>query len=114
MLLVVLQLATGPLAHALPGTMPDCDGFAATALDATAGDDCGACPPGAQGCEEADGSHHRDATGHATCVCPCGHTPSLALPVPIVAGPAGSDLAALPTVGPAFPPPLFDLLRPPN
>ena len=114
-LLVIVQMVMGPLAHPMSGFTgaADCEHAAALGTPQAAGDcmDCPAAPDESPAGSQQD---HSGTHSHYRCACPCGHTPALAAvafaalePVP------PADVASDPK-GPAFSPPLFDFLRPPN
>lgn len=114
-LLIIVQMVVGPVAHPMPAAaaMDDCDSTVPAGAPST-GDDCGNCPS-APHHEPGDSGHDQPAQlSDCNCACPCGHTPALAMPVlPMTRPPLPEALASEPK-GPAFSPPLFDFLRPPN
>lgn len=115
-LLVVAQLVVGPVAHPMSiatATEP-CDDVAAPAVASHADRDCGdwrAAPD-----HDPAGSQHEHSAKHpgCSCACPCGHTPALAMPNLVVIQTALPEALAGEPKGPAFTPPLYELLRPPN
>lgn len=111
--LVVVHLLVGAFAEAAPMTGD---------VDCAAGPSAGAVlHTAALGLAPASvGSHHGSSGagnhGHAHVVCRCGcsHTPALSVSRPFLVKPAPTPgvIGTLPA--PAFDPPLFDFLRPPN
>lgn len=114
-LLVFVQLLTGPFAHAAPLANDDCGPIGQTSHAAAGGlTDCGDCP-GEYSVPNAglpDGDHH--CRTHAACTCPCAHTPALGSFRPVIASPSPPEDISCILAAPAFDPPLFDFLRPPN
>ena len=114
-LLIIVQMVMGPVAHPMSGFAGATDCVHATVPGTPIADDaCGDCQPTQD--ESSGGSHQDDSSTHChyKCACPCGHTPALstvtfAVPKPVPA----ADVESEPK-GPAFSPPLFDFLRPPN
>jgi hypothetical protein len=103
-LLVFAQLLTGPLLHAAPLADEDCGPIGQTSHTAAGGlADSGDCPDGNQHCRT-----------HAACTCPCAHTPALGSFRPVIASPTPPEGVSRVLAVPAFDPPLFDFLRPPN
>lgn len=114
-LLIILQMVIGPVAHPMPGSVEDADCDHASQHGALQLDgDCGQCPSAPA--ESPAGSQHDHPTPHAfcKCACPCGHTPALATPAIAILKPSLPAEVPGEPKGPAFSPPLFDLLRPPN
>lgn len=114
-LLIILQMVTGPVAHPMPGPPVTQDREPATYTGtAHSQDECldGATAPD----HSSTGSQHDQPAKHSgcQCTCPCGHTPALAMPTLSVARPALPEVVAVEPRGPAFTPPLYDFLRPPN
>lgn len=114
-LLVLAQLLTGPFAHAAPPTEEDCGPNGQTSHATTSGMmDCGDCPDGQAppSSDSSNGDHH--CRIHAACSCPCAHTPALGAFRPVIASPTPPECVSRVLAVPAFDPPLFDFLRPPN
>jgi len=114
-LLVFAQLLTGPFAHAAPLADEDCGPIGQTSHAAAGGlTDCGDCPDeqSAPSSGLPDGDHH--CRTHAACTCPCAHTPALGSFRPVIARPTPPEGVSRVLAVPAFDPPLFDFLRPPN
>lgn len=114
-LLAVVQLVVGPVAHpaSTAAATDDC-GQHTYAGAAHTGDDCTGCPAAID--HAAGDSQHGQPARHSACKCscPCGHTPALAMPSLAVMPPALPEALASEPKGPAFTPPLYDFLRPPN
>lgn len=116
-ILLVIQLVSAPFTHAMgmpSGADACCDTPVVHGAPA-AGHDVDA------GCERmtSDPSHHCKHPGqqhrsHASCSCPCSHTPALAgvRPLVLVPTPPVDSTGALAAA--TFGPPLFKLLRPPK
>jgi len=111
--LIVLQMVLGPVAHPMTGAVGAVHCTHAAGSAACGGGDCGNCPSGS---DHAPGPHHGHdgATSHARCSCPCAHTPALSIASFTLARPDVPVALACEPKGPAFSPPLFDFLRPPN
>jgi len=114
-LLVFAQLLAGPLSHAAPLGDEDCDPMGQTshaAVGVLTG--CGDCPDEQSAPNSGlPGSDHHCRT-HAACNCRCAHMPALGSFRPVIASPTPSEGVSRVLVVPAFDPPLFDFLRPPN
>lgn len=97
-LLIIVQMVVGPVAH----PMAPSDGIRS---------DCLAAPD-----HVSTGTQHEQPARHSdcSCACPCGHTPALAMPNLAVMRPSLPEALAGEPKGPAFAPPLYELLRPPN
>jgi hypothetical protein len=103
-LLVFAQLLTGPLAHAAPLADEDCGSIGQTShAAASVQTGCGDCPDGNDHCRT-----------HTACTCPCAHTPALGSFRPVIVSPTPPEDVSRVLLIPAFDPPLFDFLRPPN
>jgi hypothetical protein len=109
-LLIIVQMVVGPVAHPMPAglAMDECEAAA------HAGDDCADRPSDTRHDADDPGHNHPLQPSGCSCACPCGHTPALAMPVMPVSRPALPEALASEPKGPAFAPPLFDFLRPPN
>jgi hypothetical protein len=114
--LIILQMVMGPVAHPIsPGTgSGDCGHGTPHASPQDHGDDpdCRGTHDHAPSAARHDGA--RDGAEHARCPCPCSHTPALAMPTIVAPQPAPPEGVDGVLKGPAFSPPLFELLRPPN
>jgi len=114
-LLVFAQLLTGPLSHAAPLADEDCGSIGQMShAAASVQTGCGDCPDeqSSPGSGFPDGDHH--CRTHAVCSCPCAHTPALGSFRPVIASPTPPEDVSRVLLIPAFDPPLFDFLRPPN
>lgn len=114
-LLIIVQMVVGPVAHPMSsGTATDdCEPATFPGSARTDGhcEDCLAAPD-----NSAAGAQHERPAKHSDCrcSCPCGHTPALAMPGLAVMRPALPEALSGEPKGPAFSPPLYDFLRPPN
>jgi hypothetical protein len=114
-LLVFAQLLTSAVSHAAPLAADDCGPIGQTSHTVVGVlTDCGDCPDeqSAPNTGLPGGDHH--CRTHAACACPCAHTPALDTFRPAIASPTPPEGVSRVLVVPAFDPPLFDFLRPPN
>jgi hypothetical protein len=114
-LLVIAQLTTGPVAHALSDAM-SCIGctHVAAAGSPPVEDACADCPEAAD--QSPAGSHHDHRGG--SCHCHCAqtgtHTPAAATLNLVALLPAEPEALSGEPKGPAFSAPQYEFLRPPN
>lgn len=113
-LLILGQMMIGPLAHSMSGATMAGHCTHAAGMTDCAGDDCGMCP-GTHGHAPPATQHgHSGALAHARCSCPCATTPALATTHFVATRPWVPVTLPGELQGPAFSPPIFDFLRPPN
>jgi hypothetical protein len=114
-LLVIVQLTTGPIAHALSESL-GCIGctHATAGHSPTVDDGCADCPETSDGGPTGSGHHHGKGSCHCHCSQTGTHTPAMTPTNVVTVLPAGPESPGGEPTGPAFAAPLFDLLRPPN
>jgi hypothetical protein len=111
--LVVVHLLVGAFAEAAPATGDvDCTGSpaATTAMDMGA---TGQHPLLTNSNHGSKGSGHL-GRAHVICRCGCAHTPALSAARPLIVNLAPTTAVNGTLAAPAFDPPLFVILRPPN
>lgn len=114
-LAIIVQMVVGPVAHPMPeGLGPDGCDHATEAVTRWAGDNHEDAPAGANHCPDGSQHGHAGRLAHAGCVCPCAHTPALAMAGMLAEAPALPTEVLTDLKGPAYAAPLFDFLRPPN
>jgi hypothetical protein len=114
-LLIIVQMAVGPVAHPMSNSAATDDCGRATHAGTAQSD--GHCEDRLASPDRGPaGSQHEQPAKHSDCkcACPCGHTPALAMPSLAVIRPALPEALAGEPKGPTFAPPLYDFLRPPN
>ena len=114
-LLVLFQLLLSPLSHGVAAAHEDCaPAGQATHVSGGGTSDCGNCPDEQVPSVPASASGEHSCHSHVACNCPCSHTPALSVARVFFTGPTPPDAVVTVLPAPAFDPPIFDFLRPPN
>lgn len=114
-LLVSIQVLAVPLAWAAANGL-ECLGCdeSGTAAASHPDHDCSDHHPAPEDAGDGPPQHHSGAAGHCNCGHASAHGQAVAMPITVILLPVQPEALSGEPKGPAFPAPLFELLRPPK